>query len=296
MIDALNDIPALVPKLLVHLASLGSITQAASALNVSQPAASKAIKSAELRLGMALIRRDNRPLVLTMEGQLIAAYAKQQAEKEDALIQQLRHIKKEGFGTIKIASFGASASTHILPTFIQSISQNLPEIKIEIYEYTDEGALSALREGRVDFAIIVDKQALDLDVIPVMTDRLVALVHEKDTLSGRATLSVDDIMQRDFILTKGGSEALIKEWFFISNANLKVKHTAVQLTSILALIRARLGVSIVAELAVPDSHPNVNVIPLMPEHPRRICVARKAGSFSSNAAKSAWRCFETRLD
>jgi len=294
MIDELNDIPSLVPKLLLQLASLGSITQAASVLNVSQPAASKAIKNAELSLGVALIRRDKRPLVLTMEGQLIAEYAKQQQEKEDALIQQLRHIKKDGFGTIKIASFGASASTHILPKFIQKISHHLPKIKIEIYEYTDEGALSALREGRVDFAIIVDKEQLDLDIIPIMTDRLVALVNEKDALSKCATLSVNDIMQRDFILTKGGSEALIKEWFFLSNASLKVKHTAVQLTSIMALIRARLGVSIVAELAVPDSHPDVIVIPLKPEHPRRICVARKAGSFSSNAAKSTWRCFETR--
>jgi len=102
MIDELNDIPALVPKLLVQLASLGSITQAATALNVSQPAASKAIRNAELRLGVALIRRDNRPLELTQEGQLIAEYAKQQQEKEDALIQQLRQIKKEGAGTIKI--------------------------------------------------------------------------------------------------------------------------------------------------------------------------------------------------
>ena len=295
MIDELNDIPALVPKLLVQLASLGSITQAATALNVSQPAASKAIRNAELRLGVELIRRDNRPLELTQEGQLIAEYAKQQAEKEDALIQQLRQIKKEGAGTIKIASFGASASTHILPNFIQRISQSFPNIKIEIYEYTDEGALSALREGRVDFAIIVDKQALDLDIIPVMTDRLVALVNENDTLSKQPTLSVEEVMSRDFILTKGGSEALIREWFYLSNASLKAKHTAVQLTSILALIRAGLGISIVAELAVPDSHPNIKVIPLIPEHPRPICVARKAGSFSSHAAKSAWRCFEAQL-
>lgn len=292
MIDELNDIPSLVPKLLLQLASLGSITQAASALSVSQPAASKAIKNAELSLGVALIRRDSRPLVLTMEGQLIAEYAKQQQEKEDTLIQQLKSIKKDGFGTIRIASFGASASTHILPKLIQRISQHFPKIKIEIYEYTDEGALSALREGRVDFAIIVDKEALDLDIIPLITDRLVALVNENDALSKRPTLSVNEIMTRDFILTKSGSEALIKEWFFLSNANLKVKHTAVQLTSILALIRANLGVSIIAELAVPDSHPGVNVIPLKPEHPRSICIARKAGSFSSNAAKSAWGCFE----
>lgn len=291
MIDKLDSIPTLVPKLLLQLLEMGSITDAASILGVSQPAASKALRRAEQQIGIELLRRNSRPLLLTTEGKLIAEYARQQQLQEETLIQRLRLIKKDGAGLIRVASFGASASTHILPKFIHAIGQKQPQIRVEVYEYTDEEALSALREGRVDFAVIVDKEHLDLDIIPVTTDRLVALVHEDDPLSKKSALSAECVLDRDFILTKGGSEALIKEWFSSSNAHLKVKHTAVQLTSILALIRAGLGVSIVAELAVPESHPNISVIPLMPEHPRRICIAKRSGSFSSNAARCAWKHF-----
>ena len=288
MVEDLESIPSLVPKLLLQLLALGSITDAALVLGVSQPAASKALRRAEDVLGFALVRRDSRPLLLTEEGRLIAEFAKKQELQGGVLLRQLRLIQKDGAGQVKVASFGASASTHILPSLIHAISQHLPQVKIEISEFTDEGALLALREGRVDFAIAVEREYLDLDIIPVFTDRMVALVHEDDPLSQLPVLSAVDIEDRDFILSKGGSEALIREWFKLSKSRLKEKHTIVQLTSILALIRAGLGVSIVAELAVPESHPSVNVIPLAPEYPRNICVAKRSGCFSSNAARLTW--------
>ena len=292
MTEQLDNIPSLVPKLLLQLLEVGNITNAAMMLGVSQPAASKALRRAEHLVGTELVRRDSRPLILTAEGKLIAEYARQQQRQKELLVQQLGTIKKDGAGLIRIASFGASASTHILPNLIRTISQRLPQLKVEILEFTDKDALSALREGRVDFAVIVDKEHLDLDIIPTTIDRLVALVHEEDSLAKQSTLSREDIMSRDFILTKGGSESLIREWFSSPDVHLKVKHTAVQLTSILALVRARLGISIVAELAVPEVHPNVSVIPLTPEHPRRICLAKRSGSFYSNAARRAWKHFE----
>ncbi|WP_197275910.1 LysR family transcriptional regulator substrate-binding protein [Vibrio coralliirubri] len=181
-----------------------------------------------------------------------------------------------------MASFGASASTHVLPNLIHAISQHLPQIKIEIIEFTDEGALLALREGRVDFAIAVDKEYLDLESIPILTDRMVALVHEDYPYIPVASFVGFGYRRPRFYLSKGGSEALIREWFKLSKSRLREKHTIVQLTSILALIRAGLGVSIVAELAVPESYPSVN------EYPRNICVAKRSGCFSSNAARLTW--------
>lgn len=289
MIEHLDSIPALVPKLLLHLLEGGNLSQAATSLAVSQPAASKAIRRAESLLGFALIKRDARPLVLTEEGGLVAQFARQRLEQEAILIRQLRMIRKEGAGVVKIASFGASASTHMLPRLFEIVRRDLPKVSVEISEFNDDEALLALREGRVDFATIVDHEYLDLEIIPIVTDRLVALVHEDDPLALLPAISVADLEASHFILTKGGSEALIRAWFSTSGTPLQFKHTAVQLTSILAMIRSGLGVSIVAELAVPDFHPEIRVLPLTPEYPRRIGLARRSGSFSSHAAQRLWR-------
>lgn len=72
MVEDLESIPSLVPKLLLQLLALGSITDAALVLGVSQPAASKALRRAEDVLGFALVRRDSRPLLLTEEGRLLS--------------------------------------------------------------------------------------------------------------------------------------------------------------------------------------------------------------------------------
>ena len=294
-IDRIDDIPSLVPKLLVDLMESGSITNAASALGVSQPAASKALKSAEHLLGTALVMRDRRPLSLTAEGKLIADYALQQLQKEQLLIRQLDAIKKSGAGLIRIASFGASASTHILPRYTRAIYRVFPNLRVEILEFNDDEALSALKEGRVDFAIVLDREDLDLDFIHIENDCLVALVHKNDPLANKDKLKSEDIIDRDFILTKGGSEPLIKEWFGCLYSRLKIQHTAVQLTSILALVRAGLGISIVAALAVPESHPDVCVVPISPEYPRQICLAKRSGGFYSYAARCVWEYLEKSI-
>ncbi|USD43380.1 LysR family transcriptional regulator [Vibrio sp. SCSIO 43135] len=294
MIDQLDAIPSIVPKLLVQLEKMGSVSLAANALRVSQPAASKALQRAEAVLGLSLVNRDTRPLSLSAEGALIAEYSKQQQHREQALLRQLRMIQK-GAGVVKIASFGASATTHILPSIIHKLRRHAPNITIEISEHSDEDALAAVRDGRVDFAIVVDTQEIDLDIIPVFTDRLMALVHQDDPFAQHSVLCAQDIASRDFILTKGGSERLIREWFHLAGVQPNVKHSALQLTSILALIRAQLGITVVAELAIPESHPNVKVVPLTPEYPRRICLARRHGSFSSHAAKSTWQYLDKNM-
>ena len=292
MIDQLDNLPALLPDTLLQILETGSVTKAANSLKVSQPAVSKAIKTAEKHLGLELVRRECRPLTLTREGQLIAEYAKHSQKEKEKLIQKLRQATKEGSGRVKIASFGASATTHILPRFISNLKKLKPLINVEVLEFNDEQALLALKDGQVDFAIIADKEYPDLDIIPIVTDRLVALVNTEDPLANALQLSAYDLCQRDFILTKGGSAPLVEEWFKRSNTHIVAKHKALQLTSILAMIRANLGVSIVAELSIPQLHNDVSVIPLTPEYPRHICVAKLHGGFASNSAKLTWQYFK----
>ena len=93
-------------------------------------------------------------------------------------------------------------------------------------------------------------------------------------------------------MTKGGSETLIRAWFASEGLTPQVKHTALQLTSILGMIRTGMGVSIIAKMAVPESHPEVAVVPLAPEQPRLICIAKSPRDFSSHASKRVWQLMQ----
>ena len=95
-------------------------------------------------------------------------------------------------------------------------------------------------------------------------------------------------LEREGATAKGGSEPLVRAWFARTGHEPSVRHNIQQITSILAMVRTGMGVSVIAEMAVPDTHAGVAVIPLTPEQPRVICLARRHGSFASHAAELLW--------
>lgn len=293
-----RDVPDLLWALLLELRETGHLTLAAQRLGVSQPAVSKALAKGEAALGVTLVQRDQRPLLLTQEGALLADYAMQRRDMDDLLGRRLEVIQKQGAGLVRVASFGASSSTRILPPLLQRLRRALPEVEIELVETTDQGARQALRDGLVDFATVVGAEDEALDYIPLAQDRLVGLLPEGHSLTAQVTVSPADLAREDFIMTKGGSEPLVRDWFRLAGHSPRTRHTALQLTSILALVRSGFGVSVVAELAVPENHPQVRVAELAPVQQRDIYLCRNGGEFGSHAARRFWTLLarENRAD
>lgn len=285
------DVSKLAPSalgVLQAIAKHGSLTEAARTCGISQPAASKAIARMETETGLSLIRRDHRPLTLTEEGCILADFARQQDSAAKATSRKLTDCRTLGSGLVRIASFGASASTHILPDLITKARRARPMMQIEISENTDYPSLKAIEEGSADFAITAEDQTIDLDRVPLAKDRLVALVQTGDPLATTRTIDAATLANRDFIMTKGGSEPLVRRWFAGAGLSPAITHNIQQLTSILAMVQAGMGVSMIAEMAVPAHHDGVAVLSLMPEMPRTIYLARKKGSFASRAAELFW--------
>lgn len=284
----IERIPPLALRLLPLLEQLGNFSEAARALNVSQPAASKAIARAEEVCGLALVVRGRRPAALTAEGRILAEHAVRQDELAQHTARRLQESRAHGSGIVRISSFGASASTHILPGLVAAVARRRAAVLVEITERTDEPALQSLRDGLVDFAIVVENDEPDLELMPLARDRLVALIRAKDPLAQRATLDAKTLAAPPFVLSKGGSEPLIRAWFARSGHEPSIRHAIQQITSILAMVRAGMGVAIIAEMAVPETHAGVAVVPLSPGFPRTICLARRVGGFASHAAEIVW--------
>lgn len=288
MMFDLDNLPSSALKLLLAIEDSGSMTEAARQCGVSQPAASKAIARMEQLSGLALIRRDRRPVCLTAEGRILADYARHQAAMARTMGQKLTECRSQGSGIVRIASFGASASTHILPQLIGKARRARPLMQVEISEGTDQQSLQAVRDGMADFAIAIDNDLPDLDMIHLAKDQLVALVNMQDPLARTKCIDAKTLASRNFILTKGGSEPLVRAWFAQSGFEPNVSHNIQQITSILAMVRAGMGVSVIAEMAVPSSHDGIAILPLTPKMPRSINLVRKEGSFSSHAAELFW--------
>lgn len=290
------DLPLTVVRGLSLIRDGHGISDAARALGVSQPALSKGIADLEKKHGMHFLRRGLRPLELTTEGTCLALYADKMDHLLETVARDLDDARCNRSGLVRIGSFGASASTHLLPDALGVFSRLHPSITVEIRESTDADVLDAVHEGRVDFAVITEPGGDDLDYIPIASDQLMALVPAGHDAADKDALTAGDFDGQPFVLTKGGSAPLVLDWFTAAGRKPHVAHHVLQISSIVACVRAGLGLSIIAELAVPASIPGVIARPLLPAAKRWIVFAHPRAGLRSHAADMFWNFCQSYFD
>lgn len=292
--DSQQEIPLVVARALRLIEETGSVSESARLMGVTQPAVSKGIAQLEKRFGIAFLVRGTRPLMLTEEGAELAQFSRQAELLQIKALQSLENSRRNRTGTVRLGSFGSSASFHILPRILQGFARKYPGISVEILEFPDDELQTVLRDGGVDAAILTEPKKEDLEILPLVSDHLVALVPRHHRLADKSKVLAGDLNADPFILTRGGSAPLVEKWFAIAGTAPRISHTILQVNSILALVKAGLGVSIIAELALPENPDGVAVLPLSPAAPRSIVLARKGTVPRSRAVQSFWEFCEDR--
>lgn len=272
-------------RALLKLSSSGSISKAAAELGLTQSAVSRAISTLEKSVKLDLVQRGTRPLRLTDEGQVVAAHARDIAASLATMQQELENFQRNKAGSVRLSSFGASASARILPPLLKRFTHRYPGIMVQITETDDTLALRALQQDRVDLAVISDPGEA-FDTCPVATDQLVALLPADHTMKG--PLSPDDLSRMPFIMAQGGSQPHILNWFRQAQVEPRITQRIWQTHSIIALVAAGLGVAVVTGLSLPPATPGVTQVALKAAPTTDVVLARKHHPARSHAADVFW--------
>lgn len=265
----------------------GSVSLTANMLGVTQSAISRSIGKYEKAIGLQILRRDARPLKLTEEGQLVVAHAVEIDRSIQILGDRLKALKQGKEGVVRIGSFGSSATSRILPDFLNKFTKLYPGITVSIVEGSDERTRSDLVQGNVDIAVLADP-VKDFDAIPIASDELIVLMPKSSLLSERPFLTPEDLANLPFIMTLAGSEPIILDWFKASETFPNIKHRIQQTHSILELVREGMGIAIVTSLSLPGTYHDVIVKPLRPATKRQIHMVIKPGDTNSKAVDVFW--------
>ena len=274
-------------RALKSLETTGSVSRTAQELGLTQSAVSRSIANLEKAYGLRFFRRDVRPLELTEEGQIAVSHANEIDKSVLALGERLEALRRNKAGSVRIGSFGASASTKLLPELLQGFSKKYPRIELSIQEDPDQGAFQALQDNRVDVAAIRDPGE-NFDTITLTNDRLVALIPEHDKLALSKNITPTLLADTPFILSLGGSGPVILKWFDREGVVPLISHRIHQTFSILSMVKAGFGYSIVSSLSIPKEVEGVKLIPLNPTSEFRVVMARKPLEPRSKAAGLFW--------
>jgi LysR family hydrogen peroxide-inducible transcriptional activator len=259
---------------LVALADHKHFGRAAEASFVSQPTLSTQIRKLEDELGVALVERTPRKVLLTEAGQQIVARAREVLNEVEQIRRIARRDRDPGAGTLTLGIF-PTLGPYLLPHVLGTIRERFPRLELLLVEEKTAELLQRLREGKLDAAILA---------LPVHDDTLHAeflfeepfllAAPEAHPLASRRKLKLDDLENQRLLLLEDGhclrDQAL--EVCRMSGADEKQGFRATSLETLRQMVAANVGVTLLPVLAVqPPIAPvgNVHLTPFRGRAPSR---------------------------
>ena len=180
---------------------LGSVSRAAEALYVSQPAITLQLQALERELGVALFERSGRRLAPTREGQLLYEMAQPLVEGLDGLDASFREkVRGLDAGELNIAA-NSSTILYLLPKIVEHFRQQHPEVRLTLHNAVSADGTDLLRSDAVDLAVgsMLDVPA-DLSYAPVYRFEPMLITPPDHPLAKKRDLRLEDLSPYGLIL------------------------------------------------------------------------------------------------
>lgn len=184
-----------------QVARLGSVSRAAEALHLSQPAVSLQLKALEAHYGLPLLERVGRRLSLTPAGQSLYDLARPLVEGFDGLDEAFRAGRggPEG-GELHLAA-GSSTLLHLLPEPLSTLRSLRPEVRIHLHNVTGQAGLAKLRADEVELAVgAMWEVPSDIDYAPLQRFDAMLITAPDHPLASRARIGLEDLAPHGLIL------------------------------------------------------------------------------------------------
>lgn len=243
-------------RLLLALAEHGTVTAAARAERVTQPALSQSLRALERRFGLALVQRSGRRLVLTAAARVAVDYARRILRLADEADAALRELSGLAGGALTI---GASTvpGTYLLPALLGAFHVRHPEIRLGLRIGDTREVADWVRQGAVDFGVIGEtREPTGLAVTPFRRDELVVVAPAGHPLAGRRTIDAGALADTPLILREPGSSTreTLERALAAAGRAPTVLFELGSTEAILQAVVAGLGASVVSELSVGEGH------------------------------------------
>ena len=160
---------------LLSVVESGSLTAAAAQLGLTQSAVSHSINSLEEELGFAVIKRSRAGVKLTNEGERLLPAVRGLLNSAEQLSQVTAAIRGLDSGLVRIGTF-PSVAVHWLPGVLKEFQRDYPRVEFKLLNGDYNDVEQWVRDGSVDIGFVNLPSPLDCECIPLMEDRLMAIL------------------------------------------------------------------------------------------------------------------------
>jgi len=233
---------------LVALAEHQHVTDTAAALGVSQPTLSRALARVEDELGTRLFERVSQGLVISPNGELVVAGARDVLGRYQRLVLELEARLDPERGVVRLA-FLDSMATSLVPRLLRDFHEQAPRVRVVLTQEPAHHIQRDLDQGVVELAITSIRPDGDYGWLPLQQERLVLIVPPSHRLRHRRRVDLSELVGDELVTTPVGFgyREHIDRLLADAGTAMPVSFESADLATIEGLVAAGLGVAITPE-------------------------------------------------
>ncbi len=282
---------------LVTLADLKHFGRAAESCHVSQPTLSTQIRKLEEELGVTLVERAPRRVMLTETGQAVVERARAILRDAQQIKELARRTRDPESGTFRLGLF-PTLGPYLLPHVVPALHERYPKLELLLVEDKTEQIMNLLKDGRLDAAIMAEPiHDEQLEHAFLFEEVFVMAVPQAHALAEREEITLSDLAPYSVLLLEDGhclrDQAL--EVCQMAGSAERSGFRATSLETLRQMVVANVGLTLLPILAVKPPVPQARGIKLIPfKAPaprRRLSLYWRRSSAMGDFIPNIARCF-----
>ncbi|MER7570727.1 hydrogen peroxide-inducible genes activator [Streptomyces sp. NPDC126514] len=262
---------------------------AAAAIGMSQPALSGAVAALEETLGVTLLERTTRKVLLSPAGERLAVRTKAVLAEMGALLAEADAVRAPFTGVLRLGVI-PTVAPYLLPTVLRLVHDRYPDLDLQVHEEQTASLVDGLNTGRLDLLLL----AVPLGVpgvveLPLFDEDFVLVTPLDHHLGGRTGIGREALKELNLLLLDEGHclrDQALDICREAGREDAPVTTTAAGLSTLVQLVAGGLGVTLLPRTAVKVETTRSNQLMTGyfsdPAPSRRIALAMR-----TNAARSA---------
>ena len=187
-------------EVLLKVIERGSINNVSYDLGYTHSGISKMLNSMEAELGFQIIKRNNKGISLTPEGETLLPMIRKLIQENEILEQEISLINGIEKGTVRIGCFPTTAFV-LMPDILKSFAEEYPKISVEVLEEQSIERLEQwLNRGIIDIGLFSRQPYHRFHWFWEIRDEYVALLPREHRLCDREVIPLEELFQEKVLL------------------------------------------------------------------------------------------------
>ncbi len=130
-----------------------NFTKAAALLRVAQPALSRRVQDLEDEIGVDLLKRSPRGVVLTAEGKAFLERTRHILKLSDESVEHVRALARGQEGELHMG-YAPAPTVEILPPALAAFQKAFPRVRVLLHDFSEQELMDGLRNGKLELALM----------------------------------------------------------------------------------------------------------------------------------------------